>query len=128
MLGLTNFVRPNILKTKKPACSYKQDMELHMTESHMYLQDIKTSPSLTGQNNDIRMCSIRLNLLTKTTWKFKTPGRILVIQVIVQVVLVGSAMTVTMQGYFWRILQLSSIHECPGICDCPKSTENNPAR
>ena len=36
-----------------------------MTESHMYLQDIKSSPSLTGQNNVISMSSIRLNLLTK---------------------------------------------------------------
>ena len=40
-------------------------MELLMTESHMYLQDIKSSPSLTGQNNVISMSSIRLNLLTK---------------------------------------------------------------
>ena len=40
----------------------------------------------------------------------------------------GSVMTVTVQGYFRQILQLSSIHECPGICECPRSAENNPAR
>ena len=31
------------------------------------------------------MSSIRLNLLTKTTWKLKTPGGILVFRVLVQV-------------------------------------------
>ena len=36
-------------------------------------------------------------------------------------------MTVTAQGNFRRILQLSSVHECPGICECPKSAEYNPA-
>ena len=40
----------------------------------MYLLDIKSSPS-----------SIRLNLLTKTTWKLKTPDGILVFRVLVQV-------------------------------------------
>ena len=49
-------------------------MELLMTESHIHLQDIKSSPSLTGQNSNRSMSSIRLNLLTKTTWKLKTPG------------------------------------------------------
>ena len=37
-------------------------------------------------------------------------------------------MTDTVQGYFRRILQLSSGHECPGICECPKSAQNNHAR
>ena len=60
-----------------------------MTESHMHLQDIKSSPSLTGQNNNRSMSSIRLNLLTKTTWKLKTPGGILVFRVLVQVCLKG---------------------------------------
>ena len=64
---------------------YGQDMELLMTESHMYLPDIKSSPSLTGQNNNRKMSSIRLNLLTKTTWKLKTPGGILVFRVLMQV-------------------------------------------
>ena len=59
-------------------------MELLMTESHMHLQDIKSTPSLTGQNNNKGMSSIRLNLLTKTTWKLKTPGGILVFRVLVQ--------------------------------------------
>ena len=36
-------------------------------------------------------------------------------------------MTVTVQGYFQNILQPSSGHECPGICECPKSNKNNPA-
>ena len=36
------------------------------------------------------------------------------------------AMAVTMQGYFWRILQLYSGHECPCICECPKSAKDNP--
>ena len=40
----------------------------------------------------------------------------------------GKAMTVTVHGYFRRILQLSFIHECPGTCECPKSTKNYPAR
>ena len=62
-------------------------MELLMTESHMYLLDIKSSPSLTVQNSIRSMSSIRLNLLTKTTWKLKTPGGILVCLVLVQVCL-----------------------------------------
>ena len=45
----------------------------------MYLQDIKSSLSLTGQNNKRNMSSNRLNLLTKTTWK------ILAFQVLVEV-------------------------------------------
>ena len=45
-----------------------------MTESCMYLPDIKSSPSLTGRNNNRKTSSIRLNLSTKTTWKLKTPG------------------------------------------------------
>ena len=44
----------------------------------MYLQDIKSSPSLTGQNNNRSMSPFRLNLLTKTTLKLKTPGGIIV--------------------------------------------------
>ena len=60
-------------------------MEFLMTESHMYLQDIESSPSLTGHTNHRSTSSIRLNLLTKTTWKLKTPGGILVFRVLVQV-------------------------------------------
>ena len=60
-------------------------MELLMRLSHMYLQDIKSSPSLTGQTSNRSVSSIRLNLLTKTTWKLKTPGGILVFQILVQV-------------------------------------------
>ena len=60
-------------------------MELLMTESHMYLLDIRSSTSVTGQNNHRNMSSIVLNLLTKTTWKLKTPGGILVFRVLVQV-------------------------------------------
>ena len=37
----------------------------------------------------------------------------------------GWSTTVTMQVYFWRILQLSSIHEFQGPCRCPKSAEYN---
>ena len=52
----------------------------------MYLLDIKSSPSLTGQDNNIKMSTIRLDLLTKTTWRMlKNPGGILVFQVLVQV-------------------------------------------
>ena len=39
----------------------------------------------------------------------------------------GCAMTVTVQAYFRRILQLSFIHECPSIKEWPKSPENMPA-
>ena len=60
-------------------------MELLITEFHMHLQDIKSSPSVTGQNNNICVSSIRLNLLTKKTWMLKTPGGILVFRVLVQV-------------------------------------------
>ena len=60
-------------------------MELLMTESHMYLLDIRSSTSVTGQNNHRNMSSIVLNLLTKTAWKLKTPGGILVFRVLVQV-------------------------------------------
>ena len=56
-------------------------------ESHMYLLDTKSSPSLTGKNNIRRVSSIRLNLLTKTNWKLKTQGGILVFRVLVQVCL-----------------------------------------
>ena len=37
MLGLTNFVRPNISKKKNPASIYGQDMRLLMAETHMHL-------------------------------------------------------------------------------------------
>ena len=47
-------------------------MELHMTESDMHLQDIKFSPSFTGQNSYRSMSSIRLSLLTETD---ENPGR-----------------------------------------------------
>ena len=50
---------------KNPASIYGQDMELLMTESHMYLLDIKSSPSLTSQNSKRSMSSIRLNLFAK---------------------------------------------------------------
>ena len=70
---------------KISASIYGQDMELLMTESHMHLRDIKSSPYLTGHNNFRSMSSIRLNLLTKTTWKLKTPGGILVFRVLVQI-------------------------------------------
>ena len=56
-----------------------------MTEPHMHLLDIKFRPSLTGQHNKREMSSFRLNLLTKTTWKLKTPGGILVFRLLVQV-------------------------------------------
>ena len=49
-------------------------MEILMTESYMYLLDIKLSLSLTDQKNNRKMYLIRLNLLTKPTWKLKTPG------------------------------------------------------
>ena len=55
--------------------------------SHMHLQDIKSSPSLTGQNNKIKTSSISLDLSTKTTWKLETSGGILVFRVLVQVCL-----------------------------------------
>ena len=32
-------------------------------------------------------------------------------------------MTVTVKDYFRRILLLSSIHECSGICECKKSAK-----
>ena len=85
MFGLTNFVRPNILKPKNLASIYGQDMELLMQEFHMYLLDIKSSPKLTGQHDNRVMSFIRLNLLTKTSWKLKTPGGILVFRLLVQV-------------------------------------------
>ena len=28
-----------------------------------------------------------------------------------------------MQGYIWRIVQHSSIHECPGTCECLNSAK-----
>ena len=49
---------------KNLASIYGQDMEILMTESNLYLLDIKSSPSLNGQNNNRKMSSIRLNLLT----------------------------------------------------------------
>ena len=60
-------------------------MELLMQEFHMYLLDIKSIPKLNGQHDNRDMSSIRLNLLTKTTWKLKTPGGILVFRLLVQV-------------------------------------------
>ena len=50
-------------------------MELLMPESHMHLQDIKSSPSLTGQKDTSSMSSIRLNLLTKSNLETQNPGR-----------------------------------------------------
>ena len=57
-------------------------MELLMQEFPMYLIDIKSIPKLNGQHDNREMSSIRLNLLTKTTWKLKTPGGILLVQVL----------------------------------------------
>ena len=34
-------------------------------------------------------------------------------------------MTVTLQCYFRRMLQLYSINECPGIDECKKSAQKN---
>ena len=56
-----------------------------MTECHMHLQDIKFSPLFTDQNSSRSRPAIRLNLLTKTTWKLKTPGGMLVFRLLVQV-------------------------------------------
>ena len=55
---------------------------------HMYLLDLKSIPSLNSHNKNKRLLSIRLSLLTKTTWKLKTPGGILSFPVLVQVWLV----------------------------------------
>ena len=60
-------------------------MELLMTEYHMYLKYIKSSPSRTDHNSNRSMSSIKFSLLTKTTWKLKTTGGILVFRVLVQV-------------------------------------------
>ena len=49
------------------------------------LLDIKSGPSLTGQNNNRKISLIGLNLLTKATLKFKNPGGILIFRVLVQV-------------------------------------------
>ena len=56
-----------------------------MTEFRMHLQDIKYSPLLTGHTNIRSMSFIELNLLTKTSWKLKTPGGILVFLVLVHI-------------------------------------------
>ena len=49
------------------------------------------------------MSSIRLNLLTKTTWKLKTPGEILVFGQLVQVWLKGYGIQVSVKGNFQQI-------------------------
>ena len=67
-------------------------MELLMTESLMYLLDIKSSPLLTGKHNNREMSFIRLNLSTKTTWKLKTPGGMLIFRLLVQVCSRGANM------------------------------------
>ena len=61
-LGELQVIRTNKLchaEDKNLASIYGQDMEILMTESYMYLLDIKSSPSLNGQNSNM------LNLLTK---------------------------------------------------------------
>ena len=93
MLGLTIFVRP---EDKNTASIYGQDIELIMTESHMYLQDIKSSPSRTGHNSNISVSSIRLNMLTKSTWKLKTPRGVLVFRVLVQVITMSDTIAIFM--------------------------------
>ena len=61
-------------------------MELPVTESHVYLLDIKSSPSLIGQNNNRTYVFHQVEFVDKiTTWKLKTPGGILLLQVLVQV-------------------------------------------
>ena len=60
-------------------------MELLMQEFYMYLLYIKSSTKRNGQHDNREMSSIRLNLLTKTIWKLKTPGGILVFRLLVQV-------------------------------------------
>ena len=83
-LGELQFVRTDKLcqakhpEDKNLESIYGQYMEILITESHMYLLDIESSPSLNGQNNNRRMSSIRLNFLTKKMFKLKTPGVILV--------------------------------------------------
>ena len=44
-------------------------MKLLMTESDVFLLDINSIPSLTGQNNNRKMSSITLNWLTKNNLK-----------------------------------------------------------
>ena len=51
----------------------------------MNLMYMKSSHLLTGQHNNRVMSFISLNLLTKTIWKLKTPGGILVFRLLVQV-------------------------------------------
>ena len=98
---------------QNPASIYGQDMELLMTESHMLLQDIKSSPSLTGHIVNRSMPSIRLNLLTKTTWKLKTPGGILVFRVLVQVCLRAARSSLDFPQNIWKLsLRLVSFVFC----------------
>ena len=83
----------------------------------MYLLDIKSSPSLTGQDNNRNMSSIRLDLLTKTTWKLKTPGGILVFRVLVQVWGRGDKILIkkkvnNLPGSFWTHF----LEACIAIC------------
>ena len=80
-LGKLQDVRPDKFCQAKhpedqiPASIYRQDIELLMTEYHIHLQDIKSSHSLTGQNSNRRMSSIRLNLLTKNNLEDQNPRR-----------------------------------------------------
>ena len=70
----------------KPCIYLLTEYWILVTESHMILQDNKSSPSVSGQNTNRSMFSIRLDLLTKTTWKLTTPwGIVLVLWVLVQV-------------------------------------------
>ena len=56
---------------KNPAYIYRQDMELLMTESHTHLQDIKSSPSLTSQNNNFH----EVEFVDKNNLELQSPRR-----------------------------------------------------
>ena len=81
MLGLTNFVRRNILKTKILHISIDRIWNYSWQNlTHIY-KISNPAPHLLARTTT----SMRLNLLTKTTWNFKAPGGILVFRVLVQV-------------------------------------------
>ena len=59
-------------------------MELLMTESHIYLQDIISSPSLTGQSNN-KYVFHQVEFDTKKKLEAQNPGVILLFRVSLQI-------------------------------------------
>ena len=77
---------------------------------NVLLKFLREESMSTNTQEALQNLCINFNLILNLGNLFSPPG--------------GGATTINVQGYFQQILQLSSIHECPDTCECPKSAKN----